>query len=119
MWELVPALVAGNTVVMKPASASVLTGLLLADQARRAGMPPGVFNAVALPGSATDVLLDHPDVAKVLFTGSVEVGRHVARRCAERLAPAAARARRQGRRGGGRRRTPRADRRPVWCGPPS
>ncbi len=88
MWELVPALVAGNTVVMKPASDSVLTGLLLADQARRAGMPPGVFNAVALPGSATDVLLDHPDVAKVLFTGSVEVGRHVARRCAERLAPA-------------------------------
>jgi len=87
MWELVPALVAGNTVVMKPASASVVTGLALADQARRAGFPPGVFNAVALPGSATDVLLDHPDVAKVLFTGSVEVGRHVARRCAERLAP--------------------------------
>lgn len=87
MWELVPALVAGNTVVMKPASASVITGLMLADQARRAGFPPGVLNAVALPGSATDVLLDHPDVAKVLFTGSVEVGRHVARRCAERLAP--------------------------------
>lgn len=87
MWELIPALAAGNTVVMKPASASVLTGLMLADQARRAGLPPGVFNAVALPGSATDVLLDHPDVAKVLFTGSVEVGRHVARRCAERLAP--------------------------------
>jgi len=88
MWELVPALVAGNTVVMKPASDTVLTGLLLADQARRAGMPPGVFNAVALPGSASDVLLDHPDVAKVLFTGSVEVGRHVARRCAERILPA-------------------------------
>jgi len=87
MWELVPALVAGNTVVMKPASDTVLTGLLLADQARRAGMPPGVFNAVALPGRATDVLLDHPDVAKVLFTGSVEVGRHVARRCAERILP--------------------------------
>jgi len=87
MWELVPALVAGNTVVMKPASASVLTGLLLADQARRAGFPPGVFNSVALPGSATDVLLDHPDIAKVLFTGSVDVGRHVARRCAERLSP--------------------------------
>ena len=88
MWELVPALVAGNTVVMKPASDTVLTGLLLADQARRAGMPPGVFNAVALPGSASDVLLDHPDVAKVLFTGSVEVGRHVARHCAERILPA-------------------------------
>ncbi len=88
MWELVPALGAGNTVVFKPASATVLTGLYLADQARRAGFPPGVLNGVALPGSATDILLDHPDVAKVLFTGSVDVGRHVARRCAERIIPA-------------------------------
>jgi succinate-semialdehyde dehydrogenase/glutarate-semialdehyde dehydrogenase len=87
MWGLVPALAAGNTVVMKPASDTVLTGLMLADQARRAGMPPGVFNSVALPGSATDVLLDHPDVAKVLFTGSVPVGRHVAGKCAQRLLP--------------------------------
>jgi succinate-semialdehyde dehydrogenase/glutarate-semialdehyde dehydrogenase len=86
--EIVPALGAGNTVVFKPASATVLTGLMLGDMARRAGFPPGVMNTVALPGSATDVVLDHPDVAKVLFTGSVDVGRHVARRCAERLAPA-------------------------------
>ena len=87
MWGVVPALVAGNTVVMKPASDSVLTGLMLADQARRAGMPPGVFNAVAVPGSATGVLLEHPEVAKVLFTGSVEIGRRVAATCAERLLP--------------------------------
>jgi succinate-semialdehyde dehydrogenase/glutarate-semialdehyde dehydrogenase len=87
MAEVAPAVAAGNTVVFKPASATVLTGLMLADLARRAGFPPGVINAVALPGSATDSLLDHPDVAKVLFTGSVDVGRHVARRCAERLAP--------------------------------
>jgi succinate-semialdehyde dehydrogenase/glutarate-semialdehyde dehydrogenase len=87
MWGVVPALVAGNTVVMKPASDSVLTGLMLADQARRAGMPPGVFNAVALPGSATGILLEHPAVAKVLFTGSVEVGRRVAASCAQRLLP--------------------------------
>lgn len=88
MAEVVPAIGAGNTVVLKPASATVLTGLLLADQARRAGIPPGVFNAVALPGAATDVLLNHPAIVKVLFTGSVDVGRHVARQCAERLIPA-------------------------------
>jgi succinate-semialdehyde dehydrogenase/glutarate-semialdehyde dehydrogenase len=88
MAEIVPAVGAGNTVVFKPASATVLTGLMLGDMARRAGFPPGVVNTVALPGSATDVVLDHPDVVKILFTGSVEIGRHVARRCAERLAPA-------------------------------
>jgi acyl-CoA reductase-like NAD-dependent aldehyde dehydrogenase len=87
LWGVVPALAAGNTVVLKPASDSVLTGLLLADQARRAGLPPGVFNAVALPGAATGVLLEHPDVAKVLFTGSVEIGRRVAATCADRLLP--------------------------------
>ncbi len=85
--EIVPAIGAGNTVVLKPASATILTGLALADQARRAGLPPGVLNCVVLPGSVTDVVIDHPDVVKVLFTGSVDVGRHVARRCAERLIP--------------------------------
>ncbi len=88
MAELVPAVGAGNTVVFKPASATVLTGLMLGDMARRAGFPPGVINTVALPGAATDALLDHPDVVKVLFTGSVDIGRHVARRCAERIVPA-------------------------------
>lgn len=87
MAELVQAVGAGNTVVFKPASATVLVGLFLGDLARRAGFPPGVINTVALPGSATDAVLDHPDVAKVLFTGSVDIGRHVARRCAHRLAP--------------------------------
>ena len=87
MGEIVPAIGAGNTVVFKPASATVLTGLALGDMARRAGMPPGVLNTVALPGSVTDALLDNPDVSKVFFTGSVPVGRHVALRCAERIAP--------------------------------
>jgi acyl-CoA reductase-like NAD-dependent aldehyde dehydrogenase len=87
MAEIVPAVGAGNTVVFKPASATVLTGLMLGDMARRAGFPPGVVNTVALPGSAADVVLDHPDVVKVLFTGSVDIGRHVARRCADRLVP--------------------------------
>jgi succinate-semialdehyde dehydrogenase/glutarate-semialdehyde dehydrogenase len=88
MGEIVPAVGAGNTVVFKPASATMLVGLKLGDMARRAGLPPGVLNTVALPGSATDAVLDHTDVAKVLFTGSVEIGRHVGRRCAERIAPA-------------------------------
>jgi succinate-semialdehyde dehydrogenase/glutarate-semialdehyde dehydrogenase len=88
MAEIVPAVGAGNTVVFKPASATVLIGLALGDMARRAGFPPGVINTVALPGAATDAVLDHPDVVKVLFTGSVDIGRHVARRCAERLVPA-------------------------------
>jgi len=88
MGEIVPAVGAGNTVVFKPASATTLIGLKLGDMARRAGLPPGVLNTVALPGSATDAVLDHPDVAKVLFTGSVEIGRHVGRRCAERIIPA-------------------------------
>ncbi len=87
MGEIVPAVGAGNTVVFKPASATVLVGLALGDMARRAGMPPGVLNTVALPGSATDALLDHPDVTKVFFTGSVPVGRHVGLRCAERIIP--------------------------------
>lgn len=88
IWELVPAIAAGNTVVFKPASATVLIGLRLGDMARRAGMPPGVMNTVALPGSASDILMDDSRISKVLFTGSVEIGRHVARRCAERLIPA-------------------------------
>jgi succinate-semialdehyde dehydrogenase/glutarate-semialdehyde dehydrogenase len=88
MGEIVPAVGAGNTVVFKPASATALIGLKLGDMARRAGLPPGVLNTVALPGSVTDALLDHPDVVKILFTGSVEIGRHVGRRCAERIAPA-------------------------------
>jgi succinate-semialdehyde dehydrogenase/glutarate-semialdehyde dehydrogenase len=87
MWEIVPGLVAGNTMVFKPASATVFTGLALVDQARRAGLPDGVLNGVALPGSATDALVDHRNVAQVLFTGSVDIGRHVARRCAERIIP--------------------------------
>jgi len=69
--EIVPALVAGNTVVFKPASATILTGLLIGDMARRAGIPAGVLNTVALPGSATNAILDDPRVCKVLFTGII------------------------------------------------
>ncbi|MEP0775016.1 MAG: aldehyde dehydrogenase family protein [Acidobacteriota bacterium] len=85
--EIAAALAAGNTVVFKPASATALTGLAVAEMARRAGFPPGVLNTVVLPGRATDALVDDPRVAKVLFTGSVAIGRRVAQRCAARLAP--------------------------------
>ena len=88
MNGIAAAVAAGNTVVFKPASATVLIGLALGDMARRAGFPPGVINAVALPGRATDALVDHPAVAKVLFTGSVGVGKRVAQRLAARLIPA-------------------------------
>jgi acyl-CoA reductase-like NAD-dependent aldehyde dehydrogenase len=87
MNGIVAAVAAGNTVVFKPASATVLVGLALGDMARRAGFPPGVINAIALPGRATDALVDHPAVAKVLFTGSVGVGKRVAQRLAGRLVP--------------------------------
>jgi succinate-semialdehyde dehydrogenase/glutarate-semialdehyde dehydrogenase len=85
--EVASAVAAGNTVVFKPASPTVLTGLALGELVRRAGFPPGVVNVVALPGRLTDALVDDSRVAKVLFTGSVEVGRHVAVRAAARLAP--------------------------------
>ena len=75
--EVAACLAAGNTVVLKPASATALTGLAIGELCRRAGLPPGVVNVVTAGGSDTDHLVAHPDVAKVLFTGSVETGRHV------------------------------------------
>lgn len=86
--EIAQAIACGNTVVFKPASATVLIGLALADTLRQAGFPPGVVNTVVLRGSDTAPLLDDPRVAKVLFTGSVEVGKHVAKQAASRLCPA-------------------------------
>jgi acyl-CoA reductase-like NAD-dependent aldehyde dehydrogenase len=85
--EIAQALACGNTVVFKPASATVLVGLALGDALRQAGLPPGVVNTVALPGGESAALLADPRVAKVCFTGSVEVGREVARRASERLCP--------------------------------
>lgn len=87
MNGITAAVAAGNTVVFKPASATVLTGLALGDMARRVGFPPGVINTVALPGRATDALVDDARVAKVIFTGSVGIGQRVAQRCAARLVP--------------------------------
>ena len=78
------ALVAGNTVVFKAASATAWSGRLLADVFRDAGLPPGVFNYVTGPGgSLGEALIRHPDVGGVTFTGSQSVGMHLHRKVAE------------------------------------
>jgi acyl-CoA reductase-like NAD-dependent aldehyde dehydrogenase len=77
-WKLGPALACGNTVVLKPAELTPLTALRLAELALEAGLPEGVLNVV--PGSGSVVgerLVEHPEVAKIGFTGSTEVGRSV------------------------------------------
>ncbi len=78
-WKLGPALAAGNTVVLKPAELTPLTALEFEKLVLAAGLPEGVLNVVAGPGSACGQrLVEHPDVAKVAFTGSTEVGRRIA-----------------------------------------
>jgi betaine-aldehyde dehydrogenase len=78
-WKLGPALAAGNTVVLKPAELTPLSALRFAELALEAGLPEGVVNVVAGPGSVCGRrLVEHPDVAKIAFTGSTEVGRSIA-----------------------------------------
>jgi betaine-aldehyde dehydrogenase len=78
-WKVAPALAAGNTVVLKPAELTPLTALRLERLALEAGIPEGVLNVVVGPGSSVGRrLVEHPDVAKVAFTGSTEVGRGIA-----------------------------------------
>jgi acyl-CoA reductase-like NAD-dependent aldehyde dehydrogenase len=77
-WKLGPALACGNTVVLKPAELTPLSVVRLAELAREVGFPDGVFNVVVGPGSVVGQrLVEHPDVAKIGFTGSTEVGRGV------------------------------------------
>jgi acyl-CoA reductase-like NAD-dependent aldehyde dehydrogenase len=78
-WKVAPALAAGNAVVLKPAALTPLTALELEKIAPEAGLPEGVLNVVAGPGSVCGRrLVEHPDVAKIAFTGSTEVGRGIA-----------------------------------------
>jgi acyl-CoA reductase-like NAD-dependent aldehyde dehydrogenase len=78
-WKVAPALAAGNTVVLKPAELTPLTALELERIALEAGLPEGVVNVVAGPGSVCGQrLVEHEDVAKIAFTGSTEVGRRIA-----------------------------------------
>lgn len=79
-WKLGPALIMGNTIVLKPASVTPLSALILAEAARDAGIPDGVVNVIAGPGGELgQVLCTHPDVNKIAFTGSTEVGREIMR----------------------------------------
>jgi len=85
-WKLGPALAAGNTVVLKPAELTPLTALRFAELALSAGLPEGVVNVVVGPGrTCGQRLVEHPDVAKIAFTGSTEVGRTIAAGAAESI----------------------------------
>jgi len=85
-WKLGPALAAGNTVVLKPAELTPLTAVELERIVVEAGTPEGVFNVVVGQGRVVgERIVEHPDVAKVAFTGSTEVGRRIAARAAETI----------------------------------
>lgn len=76
-WKIAPALACGNTVVLKPAETTPLTALLFADVLEQAGLPPGVVNIVTGAGATGAALVEHPDVAKIAFTGSTNVGKNI------------------------------------------
>jgi aldehyde dehydrogenase (NAD+) len=78
-WKVAPALAAGNTVVLKPAETTPLTALLFCDVLRQAELPPGVVNILTGDGRAGAEVVKHPDVDKVAFTGSTEVGKEIQR----------------------------------------
>jgi acyl-CoA reductase-like NAD-dependent aldehyde dehydrogenase len=85
-WKMFPALIAGNTVVIKPASDTPLSALRLVETLYDAGLPEGVVNIVFGPGNSVgEALLHHPDVAVISFTGSTASGRHVAIEAAKSL----------------------------------
>ncbi|MHB8435411.1 MAG: aldehyde dehydrogenase family protein [Acidimicrobiales bacterium] len=85
-WKLAPALVTGNTVVLKPAEQTPLSTLRLAELCMEAGVPRGVINVVTGGPAAGQAIVRHPDVAKISFTGSTEVGREIASVAGRRLA---------------------------------
>ena len=76
-WKIAPALATGNTVVLKPAEFTPLTALAFADICQETGLPPGVVNIVTGDGRTGEALVKHPDVDKIAFTGSTEVGRAI------------------------------------------
>jgi aldehyde dehydrogenase (NAD+) len=78
-WKVAPALATGNTVVLKPAETTPLSALLFAEVCQQAGLPPGVVNIVTGAGDTGRAVVAHPDVDKVAFTGSTDVGREIAR----------------------------------------
>ncbi|HEX6270929.1 MAG TPA: aldehyde dehydrogenase family protein [Anaerolineales bacterium] len=81
-WKIAPAIAMGNTVVLKPASYTRLTALLFAEIVAEAGLPPGVVNIITGSSRAGSMLVEHPDVDKIAFTGSTDVGRILRRQTA-------------------------------------
>src|SRR6267154_498750 len=82
-WKIAPALATGNTVVLKPAEFTPLTALAFAEICQEVGLPPGVVNIVTGDGSTGESLVKHPDVDKIAFTGSTEVGRAIRKATAQ------------------------------------
>ena len=78
-WKVAPALAAGNTVVLKPAETTSLTALLFAEVCQQAELPAGVVNIVTGDGSTGSLIVNHPGIDKIAFTGSTEVGKIIAR----------------------------------------
>lgn len=76
-WKIAPALAMGNTVILKPAEFTSLTALAFAEVCERVGLPPGVVNIVTGDGASGKLIVDHPGIQKIAFTGSTEVGRAI------------------------------------------
>jgi aldehyde dehydrogenase (NAD+) len=81
-WKIAPALATGNTVVLKPAETTPLTALLFAEICQQADLPPGVINILTGDGETGRMLVEHPDVNKIAFTGSTAVGQAIQRQIA-------------------------------------
>jgi betaine-aldehyde dehydrogenase len=78
VWKILPAIAAGNTIVLKPAEITPMTSVMLAEDAKKAGLPDGVINVITGPGRVSgEALISHPLVEMVSFTGSTDVGRRV------------------------------------------
>ena len=76
-WKIAPALATGNTVVLKPAESTSITALLLAEIIKEAELPPGVVNIITGDGSTGNLIVNHPDINKIAFTGSTDVGKSI------------------------------------------
>ena len=81
-WKIAPALACGNTVVLKPAETTSLTAIRLAQIFQEAELPPGVVNIITGAGATGAALVNHPDINKLAFTGSTDVGKLIAKSCA-------------------------------------
>jgi acyl-CoA reductase-like NAD-dependent aldehyde dehydrogenase len=85
-WKVAPALACGNTVIIKPASQTPLTALALAEIAQEAGLPPGVLNVITGPGSTVgQMIVEHPGIDKIAFTGDTSTGKGIMRGSADTL----------------------------------